>query len=182
MRKLIMWNLMTLDGFFEGPDHDLGFHEFAWGEEMEQFSIVQLRSAGALLFGRRTYELMASYWPTINDESAEIANRMNSLPKIVVSRTMERVQWNNTRLIRENAVGEIERLKREPGKDIYLFGSADLAAGLMPLFDEFRIGVAPLLLGEGTPLFKSSAERTELQLVDTRPLETGAVILSYHPK
>lgn len=183
VRKLIMWNLMTLDGYVEGPNRDISWHEDVWGEELEQFSNEQGRAAGALLFGRITYELMASYWPTAKGESAETAGFMNRLPKIVVSRSLEKAEWNNTRLIRENAPEEIAMLKREPGKDIFLFGSAELAASLIPhgLIDEFRIGVTPLVLGDGSPLFKASPERLKLQLLETRPLNSGAVLLFYRP-
>lgn len=182
MRKLIMWNLMTLDGFVEGPNRDIGWHEDVWGEELAQLSIEQLRAAGALLFGRITYELMASYWPTAAGESAEIADFMNGLPKIVVSRTLEKAEWNNTRLIRENAPEEIAKLKREPGKSIFLFGSAELAASLIPyeLIDEFRIGLSPTVLGDGNRLFKSPAQ-LKLRLLETRPLNSGAVILRFQP-
>ncbi|MEX2541032.1 MAG: dihydrofolate reductase family protein [Trueperaceae bacterium] len=180
MRKLIMWNLMTLDGFVEGPNRDIGWHDDAWGEEMAQLSMEQGRAAGALLFGRITYELMAGHWPTAK---GEIADFMNDLPKIVVSRTLEKAEWNNTRIIRENAPEEIAKLKREPGKDIYLFGSAELAASLIPhgLIDEFRIGLSPTVLGDGSPLFKANPERLKLQLIEARPLDSGAVLLRYRP-
>jgi dihydrofolate reductase len=180
MRKLVMWNLMTLDGFVEGPNRDIDWHEDVWGEELEHLSIEQGRAAGALLFGRITYELMAGYWPTAK---GEIADFMNSLPKVVVSRTLEKAEWNNTWLIRENAPEEIAKLKRQPGKDIYLFGGAELAASLVPhgLIDEFRIAVTPLVLGDGNPLFKASPERLNLQLVEARALGSGAVLLRYQP-
>src|SRR5437870_3991 len=98
MRKLIMWNLVTLDGFFEGPNSwDLGWHEYVWGEELERLSIEQSRSIGALVFGRVTYEGMAAYWSTATGEIAEF---MNGVPKIVVSTTLEAADWSNTRLIK----------------------------------------------------------------------------------
>lgn len=180
MRKLIMWNLMTLDGYVEGPNRDIGWHEDVWGDELQQISIEQGREAGALLFGRITYELMASYWPTAK---GEIADSMNGLPKIVASRTLEKADWHNTRLVRENLPEEIARLKAESGKDIFVFGSADLSASLVPhgLIDEFRICVVPLVLGGGTPLFKSSPERLKLRLLETRPLKSGGVVLRYQP-
>ena len=178
MPNLIMWNLMTLDGYLAGPNRDIGWLEDFWGEKMEQLSLEQGRSAGALLFGRITYELMASHWPSAK---GEIADFMNALPKLVVSRTLEKAEWNNTRLIRDDVVEEITKLKREPGKDIYLFGSADLAATLIAhgLIDEFRIAVAPLLLGSGSLLFESIPERSKLKLVETRPFDSGVVYLRY---
>jgi dihydrofolate reductase len=180
MRKLIMWNLMTLDGYVEGPDRDIGWHEDVWGDELQQVSIEQGNEAGALLFGRITYELMASYWPSAK---GEIADSMNGLPKIVASRTLEKADWHNTRLVRDNVPEEIARLKAESGKDVFTFGSADLSASLIPhgLIDELRICVVPLVLGGGTPLFKASPERLKLRLVSTRPLTSGAVVLHYRP-
>jgi dihydrofolate reductase len=140
MGKLIMWNLMTLDGFVEGENRDISWHFDVWGEELERLSIDQLKSAGGLLFGRVTYELMASHWPSA---TGEVADFMNALPKYVFSRTLTKSDWNNTRMFGADVRGTIERLKRESGKDILLFGSADLAADLMPhrLIDEFRIAV-----------------------------------------
>lgn len=183
MRKLIMWNLMTLDGYFEGPNHDIGWHGDVWGEELQQVSTEQLHAAGALLFGRVTYELMANYWPSARGESAEIADFMNGLPKIVASRTLEKADWHNTRLVRDNVPEEIARLKAESGGDIFIFGSADLSASLIPhgLIDEFRVCVVPTVLGSGSPLFKASPERLKLRLLEARPLKAGAVILRFQP-
>jgi dihydrofolate reductase len=179
MAKLIMWNLMTLDGFVEGSNRDLSWHLDVWGEELEQLSIEQLSAAGALLFGRVTYELMANHWPSA---TGEIADFMNGLPKYVFSLRLTRSAWNNTQIFSADVPGTVERLKRESAKDIFLFGSADLAAGLIRhgLIDEFRIAVNPVILGGGTPLFKQG-ERVKLKLLDSRPLSTGIVILRYAP-
>lgn len=180
MAKLIMWNLTTLDGFFEGPNRDLSWHFDVWGEELERLSIEQGRTAGALLFGRTTYELMAKHWP---GETGDVADLMNALPKFVVSRTLARADWHNTRLFNADAPGTVARLKRETAKDIFVFGSAKLCESLVPhgLFDEFRIGLTPHVLGGGTPLFKHSPERLKLQLLGAKPLSTGIVILRYAP-
>jgi dihydrofolate reductase len=179
MAKLIMWNLMTLDGFVEGPKRDISWHLDVWGEELERLSIEQGRAAGGLLFGRVTYELMANYWP---NETGEIADFMNALPKYVFSRTLNTSNWNNTQLFNDDVPGTVARLKRESARDILLFGSADLAASLIPrgLIDEFRIAVNPIVLGGGTPLFKPG-ERVKLKLLDSKPLSTGIVILRYEP-
>ena len=180
MAKLIMWNLTTLDGFVEGPGRDISWHNDVWGEELERFSMEQGHAAGALMFGRVTYELMAGYWPTAN---GEIADFMNALPKYVFSRTLKASDWNNTRIFGENVAETAAKLKRETVKDIYLFGSADLASSLIArhLIDEFRICVAPVLLGSGTPLFRQASERQKLKLLDAKPLSVGAVILRYAP-
>jgi dihydrofolate reductase len=179
MAKLIMWNLMTLDGMIEGPNRDISWHEDVWGKELEQVSTEQLNAAGGLMFGRVTYELMASYWP---NATGEIAAFMNASPKFVFSRTLTRSDWNNTQMFGADVAGTVARLKRESAKDIFLFGSADLAASLIPhgLIDEFRIAVNPVILGGGTPLFKQG-ERVKLKLLDSRALSTGVVLLRYEP-
>lgn len=177
MARLIMWNLMTLDGFVAGPNRDISWHDDVWGEELERLSVEQLKEAGGLLFGRITYELMAGYWP---NATGEVADFMNAAPKYVFSRTVKKSDWNNTQLFGEDVPETIARLKRDSAKDIFLFGSADLAAMLIPrgLIDEFRIAVNPVILGGGTPLFKPG-EKIRLRLLDSRPLSTGAVILRY---
>jgi dihydrofolate reductase len=180
MRKLIMWNLMSLDGYIEGPNRDISWHNDVWGPELEGLSKEQGWQAGALLFGRVTYELMASYWPTA--EKGEITDYMNALPKYVFSRTLKKADWNNTTLIKGDAAAEVARLKQEDGKDIFVFGSADLSAHLMPLFDELRIGVAPLFLGSGSPLFKKRDEKAKLKLLAADKHSTGVVILRYAPQ
>lgn len=179
MARLIMWNLMTLDGFVEGPNRDISWHEDVWGEELEQLSIQQLNEAGGLLFGRVTYELMASHWPSATGTVAEF---MNAAPKYVFSRTVKKSSWNNTQIFTDDAPGTVARLKRDSARDIFLFGSADLAATLIPhgLIDEFRIALNPVILGGGTPLFKPG-EKVRLELIDCRPLSTGIVILRYVP-
>jgi dihydrofolate reductase len=179
MAKLIMWNLMTLDGLIEGENRDLSWHLDVWGEELERLSIEQLKSAGGLMFGRVTYDLMAGHWPSA---TGEVADLMNTLPKYVFSHTLTQSDWHNTKVFGADVPGAVARLKRESEKDIFLFGSADLAASLMAhrLIDEFRIAVNPVILGGGTPLFKSG-ERVRLKLLDSKPHSTGIVILRYEP-
>jgi dihydrofolate reductase len=180
--KLIMWNLITLDGCFEGPKSwDLDFHNHAWGPELEQFSLDQGRDADGLVFGRVTYEGMAGYWSTAEGEVAEFMNR---LPKYVFSRTLERADWNNSTLLKGDLVNEITRIKAAARKSLYLFGSGNLSASLMRhnLFDEYRIGLVPVVLGKGRPLFGAAASGPKLKLIDTRALQTGCVILRYEPE
>jgi len=181
VRKLIMWNMVTLDGFFEGPKPwEIDWHEIAWGEELEQMSIEQTGSADLLLFGRRTYEGMAQYWPTATEQVADI---MNSISKVVFSGTLDMADWNNTRLVKSRAEEEVARLKQQPGQDMLIFGSADLSASLMRhgLIDEFRLGVVPVVLGGGNPLFKPIPDRLPMKLLEARPLKSGCVILRYEP-
>jgi len=180
MRRLIMWNLMSLDGFVEGPDRDISWHNDVWGPELEQLSIEQGKEIGALLFGRVTYDLMASYWPTA--KKSAISDYMNALPKYVASRTLTRAAWANTTLLTGDPAAEVAKLKQAEGKDIFVFGSADLSSQLLPLFDELRIAVAPLLLGSGSPLFKSQDDSAKLTLLGTDRHSTGVVILRYAPR
>jgi dihydrofolate reductase len=176
-----MWNMVTLDGYFEGPTSwDIGWHEYVWGEELEQLSIEQSKSIGLLLFGRVTYEGMARYW---SSATGEIADFMNSIPKVVFSRTLGKAEWSNTRLVKTNAEEEVATLKEQPGQDLFIFGSANLSSTLMRrgLIDEYRLGLNPLILGGGNPLFKPSPERMKLRLMEARALKSGVVILRYKP-
>jgi dihydrofolate reductase len=182
MRRLVMWNMITLDGFFEGSDPwAIDWHEYGWGEELEQMSTTQLQSADMLLFGRKTFVGMAGYWST---QAGEIADFMNSIPKVVFSHTLESADWKNARLVTTDAAAEVARLKQEPGKDLFIFGSADLSASLMDkgLIDEYRIGLNPIVLGGGNPLFKPLDHRVPMTLLEARALKTGCVILRYEPK
>ena len=182
MRKLIMWNVITLDGYFEGKENwDLPFHEIIWGEELEQISIEQLKAADYLVFGRVTYEGMAAYWKPAEGEIAEL---MNAIPKLVFSRTLKSVDWNNATLVEGDASAEIARLKSEGNGDMYLFGSANLSETFIAdeLFDEYRIGVASVILGSGRPLFGEGVSSKQLTLVSTRQLSKGGAILTYVPK
>jgi len=174
-----MWNIITLDGYFEGQQNwDLSFHNRIWGEELEQLSIAQLNAADYLVFGRVTYEGMAAYW---TKAEGEIAKLMNSIPKLVFSRTLATADWNNSTLIKENASAEIAKLKALEGKDMYVFGSADLSATFIQddLFDEYRIGIAPVILGSGRPLFGKGISSKNLSLVSTQQLSTGGVVLKF---
>lgn len=183
MAKVIIWNLVTLDGYFEGKEKwDLDFHNKAWGEELEALSREFGDKAGLLVFGRVTYEGMKAYWTTAA-EDPQIKHFMNALPKLVASRTLTESDWNNTRMTADIA-GEIARLKAEPGKDITIFGSAELCDSLLKdgLVDEIMLCIVPVLLGNGTPFFKPGKDAQDLALSEVRPLKNGAVILRYEPK
>ncbi|MGA8145199.1 MAG: dihydrofolate reductase family protein [Candidatus Acidiferrales bacterium] len=181
MRKLIMWNLMTLDGYFEGAQSwALDWHEYVWGDELERLSIDQLHTASALVFGRVTYEGMAGYWQTAK---GEVADFMNRLPKLVFSRTLEKADWAHTTLVTDDAAGAIRKLKREGEGNMFVFGSANLSAYLIEhgLFDEYRLGIAPVIIGCGKSLFGRDLARLRLKLIDARSLSSGCVILRYEP-
>lgn len=183
MRKIIFFNLTSLDGYFEGPDRDINWHNV--DEEFNEFAIQQTGEFGALLFGRVTYELMAGYWPTdaAKRDDPEIARLMNSLPKIVFSNTLEKAEWENTKLVRDDIVEEVSKLKELPGKDIAIFGSSDLAVTFIDLglIDEFRIMVNPVVLGEGKPILQGIKSKLELKLLKTRTFKSGNVLLYYEP-
>jgi dihydrofolate reductase len=176
-----MWNVITLDGYFEGREPwSLDWHEEFWGEELEQFSLEQLHGAAMLLFGRVTYEGMAAYWQTAE---GEIATLMNELPKMVFSRTLDRAEWASSTLVREVEPAAVQRLKAEGEGELLVFGSGSLSAALSQadLFDEYRLLLAPVVLGNGTTLFGRGLPSRKLELLETRPLTSGAVLLRYRP-
>ncbi len=177
MRKVIVSNLVSLDGFFEGPNKELDWHVV--GEEFHEYAKDMLRNADTLVFGRATYELMAAYWPAAPHD--EIADKMNGLPKIVFSKTLLKVDWNNSRLIRNNIEEEILKLKQQSGKDIVILGSAKLASSFLRcgLIDEYRVILNPVLLGGGKPLFSGITERIRMKLLSAKALASGVVLLSY---
>jgi dihydrofolate reductase len=183
MRKILTFLVATVDGYYEGPNQ-----EFDWpvtDEEFNQFALEQLDAVDTLMFGRVTYELMASYWPTpaAQQDDPVVAGKMNGLPKIVVSRTLQKADWANTRLIDRDVAQELSGLKQEPGKDIAIMGSSDLTVSLLQLglLDELRIMVHPIVLGDGKSILRTAKERIPLKLVSTRSFNSGSVLLTYQP-
>jgi dihydrofolate reductase len=183
MRRILAFLVVTVDGYYEGPDQ-----EFDWpvvDEEFNEFGLQQLDEVDTLLFGRVTYEGMASYWPTpaAEQDDPRVAARMNGLPKLVVSRTLDRADWADTRIVKGDVAAELTRLKQRPGKDIAVFGSSDLVVSLlgMGLVDELRIMVHPVVLGAGKSLFRTAPERVRLRLVEARTFRSGSVLLTYRP-
>jgi dihydrofolate reductase len=173
--------MVTLDGFFEGPNRDISWHTV--DAEFNDFAIDQLGTTDLLLFGRVTYELMASYWPTpaaINDDPI-VALTMNSIAKIVFSATLQKADWNNTRLVKQRIPEEVTKLKEQPGKDIAIFGSSDLATSLIPsnLIDEFRLIINPVVLGNGKTMFNGIHDACNLKLLKTKTFHSGNVLLYY---
>ncbi|WP_297977081.1 dihydrofolate reductase family protein [uncultured Amaricoccus sp.] len=179
MGEVVVWNLVTLDGYFEGPEPwDLGFHELAWGPELRALSEEFGRKAEALVFGRKTYEGMAAYWTTAEDEG-EIKAYMNALPKLVASRTLAEAAWNNSRATAD-IVGELRALKGRTERPVYIFGSGELVRSLLPegVIDEIRLAVVPVILGRGRRLF-GEGERVGLTLRSAEGLANGTVLLRY---
>lgn len=177
MRQLYWQMMVTLDGFMEGPDGELDWHVI--DEDFRRYTADLLGSIDAIVLGRVTWQVLARYWPTAADPEAAV---MNALPKLVVSRTLERAEWANSRIVRD-AAEEIAQWKRQPGKDLALLGSAQLGAALLRLglIDELRIFVCPVALGRGRPMFSSLEERTALKLAEAKALGSGVVQLSYRP-
>lgn len=183
MRRILFFMMTSLDGYFEGPDHDINWHRV--DEEFNDFAIEQLDSVDALLFGRMTYQMMASYWPTpaATEDDPVVAGKMNSLPKIVFSTTLPDADWQNTRLVKENVAAELSKLKEQPGKDLIIFGSSDLAVTLIRdgLLDEIRVMVNPVVLGGGKLLFEGLKGKLNLTLLKTRVFRNGNVLFFYRP-
>ena len=174
--------MIALNGFFEGPKRELNWHNV--DKEFHEFASRQLSTVDTLLFGQVTFQMMASFWPTAADSDPLIASRMNSLPKLVFSRSLNTVEWNNSKLIKGNIAEELSKLKKQQGKDIALFGSAAVLSTLMEanLIDEHRIMIAPIVLGSGNPLFKKMEQRHPLKLLRTTTFKSGNVLLVYRAR
>jgi dihydrofolate reductase len=183
MRKVIWMMSVSLDGYFEGPDHELDWHQV--DDELHRHFNAELATKGAFLDGRVTYELMAAFWPTADADPAssepvaEFARIWRDMPKLVYSRTLEQADWNTT-IVPDVVPAEIERLKAQPGGDLML-GGADLAATFMrcDLIDEYRIYVHPVVIGRGKPMFRPSDTKVALQLAEMRSFGNGVVLLRY---
>jgi dihydrofolate reductase len=182
---------ISLDGFFEGRDHDISWHNV--DDELNKFAIELLRETDTILFGRRTYELFEDFWPKavddpkISKDNLEKARLINNMNKVVFSKTLtkveERENWRNVKLIRDVNSEEIKRWKRESGKDLCIGGSnLALSFAQLGLIDEIRIMVDPIVLGEGTRLFEGIKDKLNLSLLKTRTFKSGNVLLYYQPK
>ncbi|MBV9666236.1 MAG: dihydrofolate reductase family protein [Actinobacteria bacterium] len=185
MRKIVFGMTVSLDGFMEGPGHDLGWH--AISHDVHQYFNDLLRPMSAFVDGRRTWQLMADYWPTADDDPSEpevvkeFAGIWRDKQKFVYSRTLDEsaLAWNTT-LVREVDPNQVRELKEQPGGDIAL-GGAELGAAFMAhdLIDEYSVNVVPIVLGAGTPMFKPLDHRIELEHVETRTFDNGLVVLRY---
>ncbi len=184
MRKLVVFNNVTLDGYFTDPNRDMSW---AHKQDAEWKTFVQENASvgGELLFGRITYELMASYWPTplaVKNDPL-VAERMNQLPKVVFSRTLDRVSWNNTKLVKSDVAAEIRKMQKDSGKDMVILGSGSLVSQLAQegLVDEYQIVVHPVVLGKGRTMFEYVRKKLPLKLTKTRTFGNGNVFLCYEP-
>ncbi len=177
MRKLFVSNVMSLDGFFETPERKLDW--CVVDEEFFSYAREMLRSVDTILFGRRTYQHMAAYWPTAPKD--EIAEKMNNLRKIVFSRTLAKAEWNNSTLVSGDIAGEVRRLQQQAGKDMVILGSAMLASFLLQQgqIDEYRVIVNPVLLGRGNSLFPDIKQPVTMKLNETKLFGSGVAVLYY---
>ncbi len=178
MKKLIMWNVVTIDGYFQGVEPwDVEFHGSVYGDELEQFSIEQLDTAEAVIYGSVTYDGMAAYW---KNETGPVAERVNSMKKYVCSTSHETADWDNTEILKD-AVADIAKLKEEGEGNLFVFGSGKLSNSLMKagLFDEYRLCIAPVILGNGRQLFEEGLPTEKLALLEARTLATGGVLMRY---
>lgn len=178
--------MISLDGFFEGKDHDLTWHHV--DDEFNKFAAKQMEETGSIFFGRRTYELMESFWPNyqpVDKENVIVRRQMDTLPKFVFSRTLQKVSltddWQKVTLVHELNKEQIAKLKQQQGKDIAILGSSDLCVGLLRLnvIDEIRLMVNPVVINAGKRLFEGLEERYAFKLSDTRTFGSGNVLLTY---
>ncbi|MFE9575252.1 dihydrofolate reductase family protein [Nocardia sp. NPDC006044] len=184
MGTVTLWMQMSLDGFAEGPDHTA--HWPVVDEELCASFLSELSAADTFLYGRKTYELMASFWPTADSEPAispfyiEFARCWKAKPKIVFSRTLHAARWN-TRVVSHSLLDEVRELRTCTDDDMILFGGAQTASTFMKygLIDRFRLFLHPMLLGSGTPLFAESVDTSTLQLVDVITYDSAVVQVQY---
>jgi len=184
MRKLIVFNQVSLDGYFTDVDGDMSWAH-KQDAEWNAFVAENAGSGGELLFGRITYELMKSYWPTPAAAKAVpvVAERMNNLPKIVFSKTLDKASWNNTKLVGGDLAAEIRKMKNEPGEQMVIMGSGTIVSQLTAegLIDEYQIVVNPIVLGEGRTMFEGIKRKLNLKRTKTRSFGNGNVLLCYEP-
>jgi dihydrofolate reductase len=185
MGRIVVSEFVTLDGVMEDPGGAEGSARGGWafqfnrGPAGDKFKLDEVMDAETLLLGRVTYQGFAEAWPS---RTGEFADKMNGMPKVVVSASLKEPAWNNTRVIRTNIPGELSNLRSASGGNILVAGSGQLVQTLAEnnLVDEYRLMVYPVLLGQGKRLFRDGSERTALKLVETQPVGSGIVILTYH--
>ncbi|WP_051366346.1 dihydrofolate reductase family protein [Hamadaea tsunoensis] len=189
MRRIIVSQFVTVDGVMEGPGNDPAFDRAGWafkfdrGSEGNAFKLNEVMEAGALLLGRVTYDGFAAAWPNMTDEVG-FAEKMNGMPKYVVSTTLNAPSWTNTTILSGDVVATISRLKKEQGGDLLVNGSGQLVRALAAndLVDEYRLMVFPIIVGTGKPMFGSDFQPSALTLVESRPVgPDGVLVLTYRP-
>jgi len=185
MRRLVVFNNLSIDGRFVDQDGNMGWAKGGNDEEFEAFGSENARGGGTLIFGRITYELMASFWPTRQaiDSLPVVAERMNNGSKVVFSRTLRKASWNNTRLVKGDMVAEVRRMRKEPGDGMVILGSGSVVSQLAGegLIDEYQIVLNPVALGGGRTMFDGIKEKLNLKLTNSRVFRSGKVFLCYEP-
>jgi dihydrofolate reductase len=184
MRRVIAFEQVSLDGYFVDRDGDMSWAH-KQDPEWNEFTAGNASGRGALLFGRVTYEMMASFWPTpaAMERAPAVAEGMNSMPKVVFSRTLKGASWKNTTLVKGDIAAAVQSMKHEPGPGMTILGSGTIVSQLAQegLIDEFQFVVNPIVLGQGRSLFEGVKEKLALKLVKTRAFGNGNVVLSYEP-
>ncbi|MGZ5279886.1 MAG: dihydrofolate reductase family protein [Pseudobdellovibrionaceae bacterium] len=183
MRKLSVFNSITLDGYFTDQNNDMSWAHKNDDAEFNSFVQENAKSGGELLFGRVTYDMMSSYWqsPAAMENNPTLAKQMNDLPKVVFSSSLIEAKWNNTRIVKGDIANEVRKLKNEPGKDMVIFGSGTIVSQLAQtgLIDQYQIVLIPIVLGAGRTMFNGLREKLDLKLKTTRAFKNGNVFLSY---
>jgi dihydrofolate reductase len=185
MARLHVFNSISVDGYFKSPDGDLGWAHQADDAEWNEFVGSNAQGGGRLLFGRVTYEMMVAYWPTpmAAQNDPVVAEGMNNHQKVVFSRTLNKVTWQNTKLVKGDLAKEIGRMKAEPGEDLVILGSGSIVAQLARegLVDEYQLVTVPVVLGKGKTLFEGLERSIPLKRTKTRSFKNGNVVAWYVP-
>lgn len=183
MIKLSAFNFITLNGFLNGPEGDISWHRH--GEEENQYAVEAMQSDSILLFGRKTYDLMAGYWPSpmALENDPIVAREMNNAKKLVITTTLKTTSWTNTQIINSDVVNSIKKLKESSKNDITILGSGSIVSLLSEhgLIDEYQIMIDPVAIGSGTPIFQGIKQILNLKLINTKSFNSGVVLLSYIP-
>lgn len=183
MRKLTAFNFISLNGMYKGADDDISWHRH--GEEEGEYSAQSLKGDNILLFGRTTYEMMASWWPTPMAAEAfpEVAHRMNAAEKIVFSNVIEEPRWHNTTAMSGDIAGQVRDMKKKPGKDMTILGSGTIVSQFAEagLIDTYQIMIDPVVVSGGTGIFSHMNSGLQLRLTDSRVFKSGCVLLTYEP-
>jgi dihydrofolate reductase len=184
MRKVVVFNNVTLDGYFSGIGGDISWaHKGSEDAEWDAFVAENASTGGMLLLGRVTYELMASYWPTpaAMKTYPDVAEGMNNLPKVVFSRTLDKASWHRTKLVKGDLAGEVRAMRREAGEHIAILGSGSIVSQLAQegLIDEYQAVINPVVLGKGRTMFDGIKGKLALRLTRTRVFANGNILLCY---
>jgi dihydrofolate reductase len=187
MRKLIASTFLSLDGFVSAKNEDMGWVINGFNDQMGKYAGDLMESMDAILLGRVTYEIMAKVWPFQTEATSPGADKMNGTPKIVFSRTLRKGDWGtygNVTFLRDNVADEVAKLKRQPGRNMVIYGSANLVQGFtrLGLIDEYQVLVHPVLLGAGKPLFAGIPQQVNLKLTRSETFTNGVVVLYYQPR